>query len=643
MSLDTLRLQLDLTINSDIFKIPGGNIKNCQLNLYSYGFDGKLDFWISSASVRDALFPKFIKPDLMEVRLSIKSVYNLPSPEPEPLVVLGIVTKKSVREVTYRDVSGNPVLQRHYEIIFKDAPQVLWKQHFPTELYIEKKMADILKINAMEGISLEMEWDTLEKKQALTCLGLGHDLNEASFYDFLMWYVKSYNGICTYNYETQSLRLSDRKTTDKSSISFHPGEIDDLCIHMPETCRKNIRILNAYSESPKTIEVTQDQAVTGTSKDILVRTGIVKELDIRKSLEASKLRYRQHEIEIGLKQFPLTTFRIGSMVKFEPEEWSDETFYQNKVYRVHEVRLTASAEKQEADHNYNTDFTIYDLVMTVRMEYEDNPAAVLPHFKTPYYPIRVEGKIVSLAGKPTDKTYQIFSNPKTSQDYYSVLIPLWNSPIMVPFTPDITTGHFFFPAFTNSRVLLNVYYDRAEITEFLDWGEGTRLAMESQGNHILFGKSSASETSIKYVYRDNKPLFNIQRVLGTDTELIQMEEGKITLETAEDESKEKVEDTFDLTPKVAAAGAQLAMEKEAAVSEISGSFESTKSEVNGKIDGALADTKAQLETMDSEISGEVDEITADVKSAMGELSETSREMKSASESAKKDLKERMEF
>ena len=183
---------------------------------------------------------------------------------------------------------------------------------------------------------------------------------------------------------------------------------------MPETYRKNIRILNAYSESPKKIEVTQDQAVTATSKDIILRTGIGKDLDIRKNLEASKLRYRQHEIEMGLKQFPLKTFRIGSMVKFEPEEWSDETFYQNKVYRVHEVRLTASAEKQEADHNYNADFTIYDLVMTVRMEYEDNPAAVLPHFKTPYYPIRVEGKIVTLAGKPTDKTYQIFSNPKTS-------------------------------------------------------------------------------------------------------------------------------------------------------------------------------------------------------------------------------------
>ena len=640
---ESLRLQLNLTINSDIFGIPGGNIKNCQLNLYSYGFDGKLDFWISSASARDALFPKFISPDLMEVRLSIQGVHNLPSPEPEPLVIVGIVTKKSVREITYKDVSGEPVLQRHYEIFFKDAPQVLWKQHFPTELYIEKKMADILKANAVEGISLEMEWDALEMRQAMVCLGLGSDLNEASFYDFLMWYVKCYNGVCAYNYKTQSLKLSNRKTTEKSSISFHPEEIDDICIHMPETCRQNIRILNAYSGSPKKIEVTQDQAVSGTSKDIILRTEIVKELDKRKNLEASKLHYRQHEIEIGLKQFPAKTFRIGSMVKFETGEWSDKTFLQKKTYRVHEIRLTANAKEQGADHDLNADFTVYDMEMTTRMEYKDNPVVMLPHFKTPYYPIRVEGKIVSLAGKPTHKTYQIFSNPKTSQDYYSVFIPLWNSPVMVPFTPDITTGHFFFPAFTNSRVLLDVYYDSAEITDFLDWGEGTRLSMDSQGNHILFGKSASSETSIKYVYKDNKPLFSIERVWGTDTELIQMEDGGIILETKEDESREKVEDTFDLTPKVAAAGAQLAMEKESAISGITGSFESTKSEVTGKIDGALADTKAQLEAMDSDISVKVEEISAGVKSAMRKLSETSGKLKGVSESAKKDLKKRMRF
>jgi hypothetical protein len=504
-------------------------------------------------------------------------------------------------------------------------------------------MADILKANAVEGISLEMEWDALERRQAMTCLGLGHDLNEASFYDFLMWYVKCYNGVCTYNYNTQSLKLSNRKTTEKSSISFHPEEIDDLCIHMPETCRQNIRILNAYSELPKKIEVTQDQAVAGTSKDIILRTEIVKELDIRKNLEASKLHYRQHEVEIGLKQFPAKTFRIGSFVKFETGEWSEKIFLQKKAYRVHEIRLTANAKEQGADHDLNTDFTVYDMEMTARMEFMDNPVVFLPHFKTPYYPIRVEGKIVSLAGKPTHKTYQIFSNPKTSQDYYSVFIPLWNSPVMVPFTPDITTGHFFFPAFTNSRVLLDVYYDRAEITDFLDWGEGTRLSMDSQGNHILFGKSASSETSIKYVYKDNKPLFSIERVWGTDTELIQMEDGGIILETKEDDSREKIEDTFDVTPKVAAAGAQLAMEKEAAVSDVTGSFDSTKSEVSGKIDAALADTKAQLETMDSEISGKMDEIGADVQSAMGKLSETSREMKSASKSAKKDLRERMEF
>jgi len=154
MPSDSLKISLQLTISNQVFQIPGGNIKNCRLNLFSYGFDGELDFWLSSGTGKDDLFRKFVKPDLMEVRISVRGVHNLPSPEPDPLVIRGVVTDKSVREVSYKDVSGAPVLQRNYRISFQDTPQVLWKQHFPTELYTEKSIADILEANAAEGISL---------------------------------------------------------------------------------------------------------------------------------------------------------------------------------------------------------------------------------------------------------------------------------------------------------------------------------------------------------------------------------------------------------------------------------------------------------------------------------------------------------
>jgi len=641
MPSDSLKISLQLTISNQVFQIPGGNIKNYRLNLFSYGFDGELDFWLSSGTGKDDLFRKFVKPDLIEVRISVLGVHNLPSPEPDPLVIRGVVTDKSVREVSYKEVSGAPVLQRNYRISFQDTPQVLWKQHFPTELYTEKSIADILEANAAEGISLKLAWDKIKRKPAMICLGLGSDLNAASFYDFVIWYAAEHNGTVFYDYKTQTLTLSDKKSKNKTTVSFHPHEIDEFCIHFPETRRENIRVLNAYTESAKKIDITQDQAVSGVSRDIILRTEIVQELDQRKNLEALKLKNRESEIEINLNHFPAKTFGIASRVKFDADLWSDKTFLANQTYRIYEIRLMATAKKQAADQDLNAEFGNYDLEMTARMESVDDPVAHLPEYQKPNYPIFVEGKIISESGKDTDKTYQIYTNKKTSQDFYNIQVPLWNRKIKAPFIPDMTTGHFYFPAFKHARVLLAVYFDHAEIEAFLDWGVGTRLALDSQGNHILFGKSPTSETSIQHIYKDNKPVFTIQRVAGVDTELIQMEEKGIILQTQEDSSREKEDETYDVTPKVASARAQLAMEKESAIYGVTGSFESTKTEVSGKIDTAFAETKGKLEAMESEISGKIEEISADIESSMQKLSQSAGRLKSNAKSVKAELMGKM--
>ncbi len=60
--------------------------------------------------------------------------------------------------------------------------------------------------------------------------------------------------------------------------------------------------------------------------------------------------------------------------------------------------------------------------------------------------------------------------------------------------------------------------------------------MDSQGNHLLLGKTDSSKTSINHIYVDNKPQFNMKRTFDKDTEKIQLHEGTIILET-KDESK----------------------------------------------------------------------------------------------------------
>jgi hypothetical protein len=218
---------------------------------------------------------------------------------------------------------------------------------------------------------------------------------------------------------------------------------------------------------------------------------------------------------------------------------------------------------------------------------------------------------------------------------------LWNREIEIPFAPDFLTGHFYFPAFKHTRVLVALYFDHAEINRFLDWGEGSRLPMDTQGNHILFGKNYESQTSVQHVYLDDKPALTIERLSGIDTEIIHLKEGTIILQTKEDEEKKAREEKFSVTPRVENARSKLTSENDAATSELTGSFQKTHSEVTGEFNQGMAEVKAQLEAMDAEITGKVNEIQARVETAMQQLSEKTAAVKGKAESTKAELKEKM--
>ena len=269
---DAIQIDLDIKIGKEKYKIPGGNIRKLNLNLYSYGFDGSIGFWIISDTVKDTLFKNFLKPDLIELTLTVDAVYNQSGKKTSPLTIKSMVTGKSVREETYKDVSDKPVLQRYYEMSFRDAPSLLWSQHYPTKIYVEKKMSDIIKEHTVSGITTDLDFKALEKKCPMLFLGLGNEKNEAGFYDFLMWYMKTNNGLCYYDYNKYKFCLTDKKPTAKEVYSIKRFETKDLSLSLnfPETIRHNNRILNASAESSKTIDVKQDQAVTGLNRDMVV-------------------------------------------------------------------------------------------------------------------------------------------------------------------------------------------------------------------------------------------------------------------------------------------------------------------------------------------------------------------------------------
>jgi hypothetical protein len=640
---ETLQVELELAIERLLFRLSGASIKNFQVSLYSYGFEAKVDFTISADVGPDKLFPFFTRLDPIQARFSIRGVHNLPTPKPEPLVVKGLVTWKSLREVVVEEVKGQPVLLRHYTIHFQDSAQVLWRQHFPTALYADDTMEDVIKMQVAKGVSLRMDWGVLGKEKAMICLSLGAASNGASFYDFLLWYLTLENGVLTYDSQENTYNLSDKKESRGKEVSFARHELEEVRVHLPETSRHSVKILNSYSEKPGSEEVDQDQAVSGVRRDVLLRTPITSKVDERKKLEAAKLKHREHEVEIVLKEFPAKTFRTGTFVSFDKKTWSKYIFPYVRKYRVCEIQIEGQRKAKETELEGETEIAIYDVEMTARLESRDNPHVYLPPFKAPQYPIYVEGKIVSQVGEDTDKTYQVATDKKTSQDFYTVRVPLWNKEIKIPFEPDFFTGHFYFPAYKNARVLVALHFDWAEIDRFLDWGEGVRLPTDSQGDHILFGKNLGSQTSMQHLYRDDKPLFSIERLSGIDTELIKLEEGTLILQTMEDETKKTRKETFNLTPRVESARFKMIAENEAATAQLRANFQATESVVTGDLARAVTEIRGELDVMEDEIKEQVKEIMGRVETAMRKLSEQAAALKGQAEKTKAELKEKIKL
>ncbi len=538
MFTDALEMALELTIGGESFKVPGANIKNLRINLRPYGYRARLSFWVSSETQEDELFPEFTKHDLIEVSLKVEPHFKPQEGEVESLDLQGLVTHKAVlNELTIENIhlQDNPVLYRFYRIDFADPAQVLWSQHFPCDLQVDASVKDLIEANKATGVDLKYDWDILDDEFAINALPVEPGEKGASFYDFIVWYTASHNGQLSYNCIDNEYTLAGAKDTTGKAANMSKLEIEAHRIVFPQTIRYNDRFMNAFSEGPHIKETSRDQAEGDVRRDTLVRQPIASDFSDAFDLESNKQKIRGHEIHLTHGRFPQLTFRPHLFVKFEKGLWSEEIFPHGTEYRVRDIFIQAKAVDEGPDADHNMEYSRYNMDMISKLELKDEEARNLPSFKTPPYPIYVEGKIVSEQGDYDEETYQIYEHPQSALDQYKVEIPLFDDKqVVVPYEPLFAPGHFYFPAYKDERVLVALDFHSARIERFLDWRPGGRLPMDTQGDHLLLGKTDSDKTSINHVYVDNKPQLNVKRTFDNDTEAIQLHEGRIVLETKEE-------------------------------------------------------------------------------------------------------------
>ncbi|MCE5335611.1 MAG: hypothetical protein LLG06_13590, partial [Desulfobacteraceae bacterium] len=320
MFADSLDASLKLTISGTALVIPGGNIKGFKVRLHSYGFTCRVSFLVSSEKETDSLFANFVKTDLIEANLTLTP--HLP-PDGVTLTALsltGLVTDKAIlveRTVEKVILTGNPILYRLYQVDFADPAQVVWRQHHPFDLLVNKSMKDVIDAHKSEKVTITYDWTVLDTQNVINTLPLGIEAGNGSFYDFVMWYVWSQNGVWTYKNQDNSYSITQSKSSEGEAAAVDGQEIESWQVEFPETIRHAANMLNAYSENPQKEAITQDQAVTGVNYDYMDRYPVAQDFTNRKTLETARLMVRSHELRLTYRRFPTMNLYPGLFVKLE--------------------------------------------------------------------------------------------------------------------------------------------------------------------------------------------------------------------------------------------------------------------------------------------------------------------------------------
>jgi len=549
---DVLKCTLTLTIDGTDYSVPGGQIKALAISARGHGFSGSVEFVLAdntdlAGTYSDTLYDAFLGDALIALTLAIEAplVDEEPTADATPLELSGLVTERSVIEHTITRTEGANQY-RWYELHFVDPAQMVWMQHFPCALYTEVTWQDVLDEHCGELITMANDWSVLTEDQPHVFLGHEPGIGAASFYDFVIWLATTRGGYFTYDYAEGQYRLTGEKPEAGPETKLHAADVALVRLKLPMLSRHGVRLRNTYTEQAETRELTPEataRTIEGVTHDYLLRTPIADHLDAREELEQKRLDAVPGPVlHVGLKRWPTSALCPGAACPLSNKDFflaADRrlpALFSEATTRVRSLQLTATTVAQELDADYNNDRAAFSISGSVELELEDEAAPPKIPYIPPSYPRLLEGKVVSEEGEDEDETYQIYEDEDTSIESHKVKIPLFEDKvILVDFQPALTSGHFYFPAYKNARVLVAVELDRAWLVRYLDWRAEARLPAESQGNQILVGKTPQNGASLRHEYEDDQPVLRIKRTHDKDTQLIEIAEGHLLIQVKEEE------------------------------------------------------------------------------------------------------------
>jgi hypothetical protein len=618
---DRLTTTLSLSIGSDVHALAAGQIERFALDLQAWGFRAEITFYVSSEQQADPVFEGFSGSALIAVTFSFARESQGESSEPGGITVTGYAVSKAVSEVVGHGLSGAPVIGRRYELQVLDAAQAFWTQHRPLELHVDASMQDMLEANKPTGVTITYDWPAVSTKQAVLTVGLDGE-GEPSFYDFLLHWVDRHQGVFELDTTTNSYRLGEKKRATGTPAALMFDDVASLRLRFPEPPRFVARVLQAFADAPLTKELPNTLAA-GIRRDVILRTPIAADVGQRAQLETSRLRATLPGIEVTYQRCPDTLTAPLGLIEVD-EGFSQRIYAAGTTYRVMRVRASGT-HKRDVPVEPEDATALYAIELVLEAENKLNPTAALPPYRDPRRRLQVEGKIVS-AGQSGQRSWAAIENEDNSLWMYKVQIPLFNKQVPAPFAPNFASGHFFFPAYKDQRVLVDLEFDAAFITGFLDWSDEGRLPSDTQGNQIVMGFQSSNGTVIRHSYVEAIPVLEVERKASVETTTLTLGDGVLHIGLEQSSAVPTTIPLYDVSPQVDAAkdavvgevGGSVALvttQMQTAVGQVSGSIEETSGAVQGEIAATERKLTVQLDAAQNELQG----LLADASAASASL------------------------
>lgn len=527
--------------------LSGHNVQDFELDLRSSGFTGALSFFVSDDTAllsedRDALIAMLRTPVLLKLHLSIQA-YRVDqdiNTKPQPLEIYALVTERALVEHVAK-LGNAPLSYRHYHLRFADAAQVMWRQHFPLELFTHKSLRQVIDQYCTTDIKVEYLDTEITQTKPMIFIGCDaeHRRGErASFYDLLMWRLDEMRKVLIYDYTRRVYQIHAVKPNPVIA-DLIPHDIQQISVYYPDYPRYQKFVLNDF------VEAVRNQVVTNLDKELPIRhdhlfnTEIVSEFDKEVLARTRAFNMPRPEFLMYYRTFPTKPYppSVGIDFKLDALDLAADDLaipYEAatlpcRVYRIHISGRAAGTDVRDV---YDGLVPATFLCKTaIWLEQREDPELRLPAYVLPKYPVGIEGRVVSEVGAVSDETYQFYPETLTMQPKYKVMIPLWgNQIITTPYHPNTLPGHFYFPAYKYERVLIDMFFDRAMIVQFREWRATAPMPQATQGDHLLLGKTPLNRTSVQHFYEGERPIFQIERLNQFDNELVKIAEGNLLLQ-----------------------------------------------------------------------------------------------------------------